>query len=235
MKVNNQFQIQNIISKLPNIDTAGMDEVMNIIQQSKTFQNPQNRTLPTNDFELSYASYIATGNEDFLNYYLTILTEACHAEFFEWYEYITKHILEKEVQDGIGISFDPDHHDWVTEFKSSELIGWAYQMPGVDVFLENIGNVDKIGKLMVSFFNEDRRSASDVSITDPDYFESDHARLVLDSVSTILLNNDMQELKNQANSNKILCMIETYGWDNRFNPILLGWICDNRERIKEWG
>jgi hypothetical protein len=44
----------------------------------------------------------------------------------------------------------------------------------------------------------------------------------------------MVELKNQLESDKIKCMIETYGWENRFNPILLSWICDNKDRIKKW-
>jgi hypothetical protein len=29
-------------------------------------------------------------------------------------------------------------------------------------------------------------------------------------------------------------MIEVYGWDNSFNPVLLNWICSNRNRIQLW-
>ena len=35
-------------------------------------------------FELAYANYIATGNTEFLDFYLTVLTQACYFEFFEW-------------------------------------------------------------------------------------------------------------------------------------------------------
>lgn len=225
------LQIENILLNLPKIDSVGMTELMCIIEQSKKFINPRADQLPTNDFELSYANYIATNNKEFLDRYLNVLIEACFREFMEWYEYITKHILKKDIQESIGISFDADCDDWETEFKKSKIIGWAYQLTDVNVFLQNVNHVDEIGKLMQRFFNVDRRSHS---ISDADYFESEHAQLVLDSVSKILLNGDMQELKNQADSDKILCMIETYGWENRFNPILLSWICDNRKRIKHW-
>jgi hypothetical protein len=225
------LQMENILLNLPKIDTDGMSELMSVIEQSKRFTNPRSSQLPTNDFEILYANYIATNNKEFLNTYLTVLTEACFREFMEWYEYITKHILKKDIQKSIGINLDANCSDWETEFKKSKLIGWAYQLTDISIFLENIDHVNEIGILMQKFFNVDRRSHS---ISDADYFESEHAQLVLDSVSKILLNGDMQELKNQADSDKILCMIETYGWENRFNPILLSWICDNRERIKQW-
>mgnify|MGYP003660629989 FL=1 len=73
------------------------------------------------------------------------------------------------------------------------------------------------------------------SVIDEDYFESDHAQLVLDSISRILIGKDMQVLKDQLDCDGILCMIETYGWENRFNPVLLHWICNNKDRIKNWG
>ena len=230
-----QLQLQDIVSKLPKIDTAGITEVMNVIEQSKKFQNPQNNILPDNTFELSYANYIATGNTEFLDLYLTVLTRACYTEFFEWYEYLTKHILNKDVQDAIGINLDPTHHDWESKFKSSELIGWAWQYPNIEVWLQNLDKVNAIGLMMLNYFNNDRRSHSFTSVIDEDYFESDHAQLVLDSISRILIGKDMQVLKDQLDCDGILCMIETYGWENRFNPVLLHWICNNKDRIKNWG
>jgi hypothetical protein len=224
------LQLENVIKNLPKIDDSGILEIMNIIEQSKKFTNPRSSQLPTNIFELSYANYVATKDENFLNTYLTVLTEACFREFMEWYEYITKHLLEKEVQDAIGIKFDPTNTNWEAEFKKSELFGWTFQLTDMNVFLENLEKVDTIGRLIKNFFNN-RRS---YSISDSDYFESEHAHLVLESITKILLQKDMVELKNQLESNKILCMIETYGWENRFNPILLSWICDNKDRIKKW-
>ena len=65
-------------------------------------------------------------------------------------------------------------------------------------------------------------------------FESDHAQLVLDSIDKIIIENNREELVEQTTSDKILCMIEVYGWENRFNPILLEWLYINRERVKQW-
>lgn len=96
--------------------------------------------------------------------------------------------------------------------------------------MNNLDKVSKIGAMMNNFFN-DRKP---LSTLDADYFESDHAQLVLDSIDKILINNDRQEIIDHLNTEKILCMIEVYGWDNRFNNILLKWISDNRNKVKHW-
>jgi len=104
--------IEKILTYLPNIDKDSLTELLNVIEQSKKFGNPQNNILPDNTFELAYANYIATGNTEFLDFYLTVLTQACYFEFFEWYEYITQHVLNKDIQDAIGISLDPTDSEW---------------------------------------------------------------------------------------------------------------------------
>jgi hypothetical protein len=222
--------IDNILSKLPKIDNDSLIELMNVIEQSKQFGNFNNKDVSKNEFELNYARYLGLPNDEFINEYKNIVLEACFREFMEWYEYLTKHILRNDVQKALGISFSATDHDWVTQFKKSPLIGWAFQINDINIFLKNIHKVKDLGHTMVNFFN----ARKPLSILDDDYFDSDHAQLVLDSIDKILINDDRQEIINQLNSNSVVCMIEVYGWENRFNPILLEWICTNREKIKYW-
>jgi len=222
--------IDNIIKRLPNIDSNSLSELVNIIEQSKAFRNFNNKELPTNDFELHYANYLGTGDENFLDRYKTVVVQSCFREFLEWYEYLTKHILRNDVQKALGLELTEKNTDWTEQFKQSELIGWAFQITDIDLFLVNILKVKKLGSIMTKFFNERKP----LSILDTDYFESNHAQLVLDSIDKIIIENNREELVEQITSDKILCMIEVYGWENRFNPILLEWLYINRERVKQW-
>lgn len=222
--------VEKIIKYLPNIDPASAAEIVHISNQSVNFGNFRNRDTPDCEFELAFANYIGTNNQSFVDEYKQVVIEGCFAEFMEWYEYLTKHILRADVQQALGLNFDCHAPDWVSAFKQSELIGWAYQLTDVNVFLANIDKVIKIGDIMTNFFNHRKP----LSILDQDYFESDHAQLVLDSIQSVIANNDYEELENQLHSDKVLCMIEVYGWSNRFNPILLEWIFENKDRVKAW-
>lgn len=220
----------NIITKLPKIDEDSLCELLNLIEQSKQFGNFKNNELPNNEFELNYAKYLGSPNEEFLDEYKNIVLEACYREFMEWYEYLTKHILRKDVQDKLGISLNALDTDWVEEFKKSEILGWSFHLNDLNLFLNNIQKVSDVGNIMINFFNERKP----LSILDSDYFESDHAQLVLDSIDKILIKNNREELLSHLHSEKILCMIEVYGWENRFNPILLEWLYNNKEKVKQW-
>lgn len=224
------MKIDQIINFLPKIDEQGLTDILNVIDQSKQFNNFRNVGSADNLFELEYAKYLGTKNQNFLSIYKQIVIEACYAEFLEWYEYLTKNILRSDVQNLLGINFDHSNNDWLAEFKSSKLIGWAYKLEDISVFENNIDKVYELGKLMINFFN----SRKPVSTLDDDYFESDHAQLVLDSIRKIIIEDDTKELTSHLESDKLLCMIEVYGWDNRFNPILLEWIYKNKEVVESW-
>ena len=222
--------LNKIISIFPNIPEHDLSELLNVIKQSEQFANHFNQQTPTNNFELSYAKYLAKPNDLFLNEYYDIVLEGCFREFLEWYEYITKNILRHDVQEELGYTLDPSDSDWVKKVQESEVFGWAIQVRDTNVFMDNIHKVSKLGSIMQSFFN----ARKPMSTMDDDYFESDHAQLVLDSIDKILIGNDMAELKHHAESDKLMCMIEVYGWENRFNPILLRWFYENKDRLSSW-
>ena len=222
--------IEQILSHLPKITSNGLDEVVNIIEQSRKFDNHHNSTVADNEFELRYANYLGTQDPKFVDYYQTIVEQACFAEFLEWYEYLSKHILRKDVQEVLGIDFDYTSRDWELEVKKSGIFGWAFRIKNYQVYVENIHKVAELGNIMVKFFNQRKP----LSILDNDYFDADHAQLVLDSIQKVIIDKDRSELVNQLHSDRVLCMIEVYGWENRFNPILLNWIFYNQDKVKNW-
>ena len=46
--------ISKIVAKLPLIDQNSLAELLNVIEQSKQFRNFNNKSYPSNDFELAY-------------------------------------------------------------------------------------------------------------------------------------------------------------------------------------
>jgi len=223
--------VNQILSYLPNIDKEDLAELMHIIDQSRLFHNHIKTNLPDNEFELGYANYLGTNSNKFVDVtYYNVVADACFKEFLEWYEYLMKNILRSDVQQALGLNFDASASNWEEEVKKSELFGWAFRVTSTEVYMDNIQKVKVLGDIMVNFFN----ARKPLSVLDDDYFESDHAQLVLDSVDKILIQKDRQELINQLQSEKVLCMVEVYGWENRFNPVLLNWIYNNKERVKQW-
>jgi hypothetical protein len=222
--------IKQILSHLPKITSNGLDEVVHIIQQSRKFDNYYDKTVADNEFELRYANYLGTQDNKFIDYYQTIVEQACFSEFLEWYEYLSKHILRKDVQEVLGIDFDYTSSDWELEVKKSDIFGWAFRNKDRQNYINNIHKVAELGSIMVKFFNQRKP----LSIIDNDYFDADHAQLVLDSIQKVIIDKDRSELVNQLHSDKVLCMIEVYGWENRFNPILLNWIFYNQDKVKNW-
>jgi hypothetical protein len=223
--------INEIIKHFPYIPQNDFDELLNIINQSKKFQNHFNENEPDNRFEFAYASYLCNQNEEFLAVYYDVVLNACFNEFLEWYEYISKNILRKDIQKVFGYELNSTDKNWEEKVQQSEVFGWSLHIKDTKVFLDNIDKAFKVGLLMKKFFND---RTQPLSILDEDYFASDHAQLVLDSIEKILIHKDKNELTSHLYCDKILCMIEVYGWENRFNFVLLRWIYENRDRIKEW-
>jgi hypothetical protein len=221
--------IEKILYYLPKIDEENLFSILNIINQSQKFGNFKDKNVPNNNFELSYANYIVTKNNLFLLEYEKVVQEACFREFMEWYEYLTKHILRKDVQEVLNIEIN-ETGDWEIIFKQSDIIGWAYQLEDLNIFLKNVDKVEKIANFMFSFFNKRKP----LSTLDLNYFESNHAQLVYESIKKVLIEKNIEELHKQILSDKILCMVEVYGWENKFNPILLNWFYENKEKIKLW-
>ena len=223
--------IERILTYLPNIDDSSLIELLNVIKQGNNFVNHFNTEIPDNEFELRYAQYLGNNNPEFIDYYKSIVEEACYCEFLEWYEYLVKNILRNDVQDVLGIRFTADNLNWEDEFKKSEIIGWAYKIKDYQLYIKNIDKVSRLGNIMKDFFNERTRPLSTV---DEDYFQADHAQLVLDSIDNVIINDNREELIQQLASDKVICMAEVYGWNNRFNYILLNWLYQNKNKVQLW-
>ena len=223
--------IERILTYLPNIDDSSLIELLNVIKQGNNFVNHFNTEIPDNEFELRYAQYLGNNNSEFIDYYKSIVEEACYCEFLEWYEYLVKNILRNDVQDVLGIRFTADNLNWEDEFKKSEIIGWAYKINDYQLYIKNIDKVSRLGNIMKDFFNE---RTLPLSTVDEDYFQADHAQLVLDSIDNVIINDNREELIQQLASDKVICMAEVYGWNNRFNYILLNWLYQNKNKVQLW-
>lgn len=217
--------MNKILHYLPNISDDMFAKLSHIIEQSKTMHNFNEEKQPTNDFELHYANYLKTNDKNFEKKYIELVKGACQAEFHEWYEYITKHLFDKRIQEAFNLHINYDDN-WQEKFKENELLGWSYNNTSIEVFMQNIEKVQHIGEIMRTFFNE----RTSLSTLDKDYFESDHADLVLNTIKALSTNN-YTYIIDQLKSDKVKCMIDVYGWDNTYNYQLLDYIRKNYEYI----
>lgn len=214
-----------ILHYLPSISTDMLTKLSHIIEQSKSMHNFNEEKHPNNDFELHYANYLLTKDKNFENKYIELVKGACYAEFYEWYEYITKHLFDERVQKAFNLDIKYEDN-WQEKFKENELLGWSYNNTSVEVFMKNIDKVYRIGEIMRTFFNE----RTSLSTLDKDYFESDHADLVLNTIKALKENN-YTYIIDQLQSDKVKCMIDVYGWNNTYNYQLLDYIRKHYEYI----
>jgi hypothetical protein len=221
---------EQVLKAFPSIDAWGIQLLQNIIEESSHFFNFQNSQRPEYLFEFSYAIYLADDNRDFLQTYKKVLLQACYHEFLEWYEYLCKNIFDPKVQAEFDLKIDVSEPQWVERWKASSVVGWAYQLKDEQEFSHHLDKALILGKKMSTFFNE----RSKPSTLDQDYFQSDHAQIVLDSIEHILIPSDDHKLREQLLSDDFLCIIDVFGWDNTFNPILMRWFHENQKTIKKW-
>lgn len=217
--------LNDILHYLPNVNKEMIAKLSHVIEQSKSMHNFNEERQPDNDFELHYANYLRTKDENFERKYIELVKGACYAEFCEWYEYITKHLFDERIQKSFNLHITYESK-WQEEFKRNELLGWSYQNKELNVFMQNIDKVYQIGEIMRTFFNE----RTSLSILDKDYFESDHAELVLQSIKALKENN-LNYIIEQLNDDRLLCMVDVYGWDNTYNYQLLDYIIRNKEKL----
>lgn len=208
MDLANQTQtirLKDLISKTQELVTDDQfNQFLRIIMMTNLLNNPRTKQQTDYTYEYQYLTYLYGQCPEFEDAFCNFVLDACYAEFMEWYEYIVKHIMNEDVQQAFGLDLD-NIMNW-----------WAFRIDDIDTFKANLPNAHVIGNKMKKFFNE-RRTLSTV---DEDYFESDHAQVVLDTLE-MFVNNDRDSILEQVNDDRFLLMVEVYGWGNEMSYHIL--------------
>jgi len=185
-----------------------------ICNLSVDWGNPYEPQQKDYTFERDYMLFLAGKKPEFEDRYLEFVEEACFSEFMEWYEYIIKHIMNKDVQEVFNLTF-------------VELVTWWAFKIQFQTWKDNLPKVLEMGRKMTKFFNE-RRALSTI---DEDYFHSDHAQVVLETIEK-MINGDRQGILDQIWGEEFLLMVEVYGWNNAHNYHVLQFLQINIPRGK---
>lgn len=199
-------------TRLPNFD-----KFLEVAIQSSLLNNPQVESQCDFTFEKQYLLYLTEEDQSFEDHYYNFVIDSCFSEFMEWYEYIVKHLMNQDVQQAFGLT-PSNIHMW-----------WAFRITNRNSFLSNIEAAIETGNIMKSFFNS-RRALSTV---DNDYFESDHAQIVLDTLE-LIKSNDRCAIIDQLETDIFLLMLEVYGWNNTHNYHILQYLHINKFTIQPW-
>ena len=190
------------------------DQFLSVAMFTQDLNNPN--TKPQVDFSLEYCYllYLLGEHPEFEEQYYQFVTRACFAEFMEWYEYIVKHLFNDDVQEEFDLT-PSNIHQW-----------WAYRITDHHTFMRHLPEAVEIGNKMKNFFNQRRR----LSTVDEDYFESDHAQVILDTIQ-LLRYNDKGGIVDQIDTDIFLLMFEVFGWDNTHSYHIIQFLYNNRNTI----
>jgi hypothetical protein len=132
----------------------------------------------------------------FRDKYIYVLSKALAMEVSEWYFYVVKYFMQPGVKKELGISIEWDSDDWRQQLKSYPNLAWMfddslkYVTRDSTYFLTHIDEILDLGKQLQTFWFKDILIDDKNRLLDEDYFESNHAHFVFDTLSRLLKNYD---------------------------------------------
>jgi hypothetical protein len=136
----------------------------------------------------------------FRDKYIYVLSKALAMEVSEWYFYVVKYFMQPGVKRELGIDIKWDSDDWRQQLKSYPKLAWMfddnlkYVTRDSTYFLAHIDEILDLGKKLQNFWFKDIPVDNKNRLLDEDYFESNHAHFVFDTLSRLLKNyNSMSD------------------------------------------
>lgn len=187
-------------------------ELFDYLQKIKVFY----RTLDDIDYRFEYELINYLNNKPVSDRFKEdvemIIVECCKNEIGEWREYFLSHATDKEFMFDFGYEL---RDDWRGDVGKS-IISLLFD----EYDPKDNPTYHQIGKMLSKYFNS--RSAG--SILDSDYFKSYHVEFVMSILSG---NYDVDTVI----KNNLILAIETRGWDDDYNPLLLKWCYENHRKF----
>lgn len=132
----------------------------------------------------------------FKDKYIYILTKALAMEVSEWYFYVIKYFMQPNVKKAFGIEISWDDTEWRTKLKAHPKLGWMFDNELKFItrdsafFLAHLDEILELGTFLQEFWFKDIQIDDKTRLLDEDYFESNHAHFVFDTLRTLIRNQD---------------------------------------------
>lgn len=243
---------------LLNFKLLSKEDFYLLFEKSKPWKNESRRKLwvekNVEGFSLEWhlANYFIDKNhlKVFKEKYLHILCKALWVEVSEWYQYITKYFMKKEVQKELGLKINWDDENWREIFKSHPKLYWMfdddlnYISKNPFYFLAHVDKALEVGQLLKTFWFKDIPIDDKIRLLDKDYFESDHAQYTFKSLEILLQNKDnltekefAEFIEKDFGRESVSIIFDLLNHATKWNTILIQLIYelrnDNDVRLKE--
>lgn len=132
----------------------------------------------------------------FRDKYIYVLSKSLALEVSEWYFYVVKYFMQPGVKKELGLDIKWDDDDWREQFQKHPKLGWMFDNELRFVtrdsafFLAHIDEVLELGTHLQSFWFKDIKIDDKNRLLDEDYFESNHASYVFDTLRKLIKNYD---------------------------------------------
>ncbi len=188
--------------------------------------------------------------EVFKQKYLFVLTRALAIEVSEWYFYVIKYFMQPNVKNYFDINIKWDDENWREILKAHPSLGWMFDNElkfmtrDEAFFLAHIDEILELGKCLQDFWFKDITIDDKIRLLDEDFFESDHAHFVFDTLKTLIKNQDNltaeemnKIIKKDFEKENVSIVFDVLTHVQKWNPYLLQFIYELKNtqdpRLKE--
>jgi hypothetical protein len=132
----------------------------------------------------------------FRDKYLYVLNKALAIEVSEWYFYVTKYFMQPNVKQAFDIDIKWSDPNWRAKLKAHPKIGWMFDdefkfiTRDAAYFAAHVDKILELGKFLQDFWFKDIQIDDKTRLLDEDYFESNHAHFVFDTLRTLVKHKD---------------------------------------------
>jgi hypothetical protein len=134
--------------------------------------------------------------EVFKDKYIYVLSKALAMEVSEWYFYVIKYFMQDNVKKAFDLNVSWDDDCWREKLKAHPKLYWMFDNELKFItrdsayFLAHIDEILELGKFLQEFWFKDIQIDDKIRLLDEDYFESNHAHFVFDTLKSLIQNRD---------------------------------------------
>lgn len=132
----------------------------------------------------------------FRDKYIYVLTKALAMEVSEWYFYVIKYFMQPNVKQAFDININWDDTDWRGKLRAHPKLGWMFDNELKFItrdsafFLAHLDQILELGTYLQDFWFKDIQIDDKTRLLDEDYFESNHAHFVFDTLKSLIQKQD---------------------------------------------
>lgn len=186
----------------------------------------------------------------FKDKYVYVLTKALSLEVSEWYFYVSKYFMQPNVKKAFGLDIKWDDDDWRGKMKAHPKLGWMFDdgfkfiTRDSAYFIAHVDEILELGQFLQDFWFKDIQIDDKNRLLDEDYFESNHAHFVFDTLRKLVKHQDTlteeelaEIIKSDFEKENVSIVFDILTHVQKWNPYIIQLIYElkntNDSRLKQ--